>query len=124
MESFVYFIKEKEEASGKETLIKIGKADDLERRLKTLQTGNSNQLILIGAFRCKTEEEAFILEKKFHVLFKKNHHRGEWFKYNDDFKFLYETIKNNYLEIYMNFFLSFPQKKATNESKFRFSKKN
>lgn len=56
--------------------IKIGKADDVSRRLKSLQTANPRELFLLGATRLIEERQAHGELKAAHIL----HVRGEWFK--------------------------------------------
>jgi hypothetical protein len=67
-ESKVYFIKCNE-------YIKIGKADNLPKRLKQLQTSNPYELSIIGAISGNLD-----IEKEAHSNFKHLHHKGEWFK--------------------------------------------
>ena len=77
--SFVYYIlDEKSEA------IKIGKANNIEDRLSTLQTGNANSLELIGYVKCKSEDDSLLQESILHKKFNHLHIRGEWFKLHDD----------------------------------------
>jgi hypothetical protein len=64
--------------------IKIGKANNVEKRLADLQTSNPNKLTCIYHFKCNNEQHSFMVEKKLHNLFKSLHIRGEWFKYDDD----------------------------------------
>lgn len=62
--------------------IKIGKSRSshtLQERISTLQTGNPYPLILLGLKAGGLKEE-----KKIHDRFRHLHHRGEWFKYNED----------------------------------------
>ena len=70
----VYFINE----SGTDN-IKIGYTNNIESRLSTLQTGNSNELIIVKTIDCASIDSAFKLEYIYHELYKKNHIRGEWF---------------------------------------------
>jgi len=74
---FVYFIQ-----SGKKGAIKIGKSNDPEDRLKTLQTGSPKTLYLIASIHCKSEQEAYTLEKKIHNKLCKQRLNGEWFRPN------------------------------------------
>lgn len=55
--------------------VKIGKAYNIQRRLKEAQTFNSEKIHCIGYFPGN-----FKIEKYLHVIFKKSHIRGEWFK--------------------------------------------
>ena len=73
----VYFIR-----SGKKGDIKIGKSNDPEKRMAELQTGNPKILRLIATIPCKSEQEAFDLEKALHKTFKSRWLHGEWFHRN------------------------------------------
>lgn len=55
--------------------IKIGHTDNIEKRIKQMQTGNPNQLILLHITRGGKN-----LEDQIHEEFKEDHYRGEWFK--------------------------------------------
>ena len=68
---FIYVIRD----TGKDR-IKIGRSKNPEARLKTLQTANSDQLVL----QMKTERiHSAKFEKWLHAQFSKNRRRGEWF---------------------------------------------
>ena len=90
-ESNVYFALDEESNA-----LKIGKADDVDDRLSSLQTGNPNPLIILHTIKCRSDWHALDLEKKLHERFDALHIRGEWFKYdlklfqqcfNEDFNF-------------------------------------
>lgn len=57
-------------------LVKIGRAKDIERRRRDLQTGNHRRLLLLGWIR--TEDDARV-EREIHQHFKVLRGRGEWF---------------------------------------------
>lgn len=67
---YVYFIQG--EATG---LIKIGKANDPGTRLKGLQTGSPDHLVLLGVIPCTKTRET-----ELHEDFKAFKVHGEWFK--------------------------------------------
>jgi hypothetical protein len=69
----VYFIGQ--ETHGQIT-IKIGVARDIEKRRRTLQTGNPNELRLMGWL---TSEDCYRLEKQLHGHFRAKRGLGEWF---------------------------------------------
>jgi hypothetical protein len=54
--------------------IKIGHTDNIERRMKQMQTGNPDKLILLHLTR-----GGKILEGELQERFKEHHYRGEWF---------------------------------------------
>ena len=70
----VYFIQ-----SGKGGAVKIGKAKNVETRLRELQTGNPKELYLRAVLCCTSEANAFHTEQLLHIRFAENRLRGEWF---------------------------------------------
>ena len=57
--------------------IKIGVTDDIEKRLKNIQTGNSQEIIL---YYIEEREDAYKVEKKLHKFFDDYRmEKGEWF---------------------------------------------
>lgn len=75
MVSYVYFIGNLEHKS-----VKIGKANTVSKRLKTIQTSAPFALDVLYTFQCKTEADAFKLENILHRhMFNLNTH-GEWFE--------------------------------------------
>jgi hypothetical protein len=56
---------------------KIGftKNPDIEQRRSQLQTGNSEELVVRGSFRCASPQT----EKVLHTIFKESRRQGEWF---------------------------------------------
>ena len=55
--------------------IKIGYTDNVEQRMKLMQTGNPEKLILLHLTR-----GGKILEEQLHIRFSSYHYRGEWFE--------------------------------------------
>jgi len=88
--SSVYFV-----ADLNSNAFKIGKADDVYRRIGELQTGNPNPLTLLHAIEFQSSDESFFYEKKYHQFFKHFHLNGEWFKFNEEIlkNFLLKEIK-------------------------------
>ncbi len=72
----VYFI-----ADPVRDVVKIGFSKDVRKRLKQLQTSNSNQLILLGYVQGSRIEEQY-----YHKLFSKDKSElvGEWFVLSDN----------------------------------------
>lgn len=68
---------------------KIGVTRNLEKRLRNLQTGNSNKIKLIESF---LTEYPFRLETMLHNKFKQFHHYNEWYE-------LDEANINNFLNL-------------------------
>lgn len=76
---WIYLIKE----SGDDLLHKIGvtKSDDINKRLKKLQTGNGNKLLLVKSF---LSNKPYKLEKMLHWKYQENREEGEWFLMTKD----------------------------------------
>lgn len=73
--TYVYFI-----ANQRKTVVKIGIANNPQKRLQTFQTANHEKLIILRVIKVKSRTEAFQFETTLHKKFKKFHIRGEWFK--------------------------------------------
>lgn len=82
----VYFI-----ADPIKNVVKIGFSKNPKRRLKQLQTSNSNMLILLGYLNGNKETEKF-----YHKLFGKYRLSGEWFHLDKD-NVIVDYINNNNL---------------------------
>ena len=78
MTAYVYFIEETD-SYRKPKPVKIGLASYPEKRLATLQVGNSSTLTLILAIPCNDSDEAGKLERSLHWLAEKRFRklRGE-----------------------------------------------
>jgi hypothetical protein len=74
---YVYFIR----CKSNPPMVKIGKAKDPDGRMEYLQTGCPFNLKLLGSLPCRSEEHSREIEKALHNMFRRDHHRGEWFKY-------------------------------------------
>ncbi len=59
--------------------IKIGCTENIDRRIKEMQTGSPDELHLIGVIPVDSKSQAHSLEKWMHWRFYKSHIRGEWF---------------------------------------------
>jgi hypothetical protein len=57
--------------------VKIGMSDDATKRIRDLQVGSPDELVIRGVFQT-TDPEAF--ERMFHDRFAHLHIRGEWFR--------------------------------------------
>jgi len=73
MKSYVYIIID---PSG---LCKIGKANNVKKRLSTLQIGNPRELSIYHRFPCKSSGRARLLELLSHQKLKPFRSSGEWF---------------------------------------------
>lgn len=77
--SYVYIIQQDSDGP-----IKIGKADNIDKRIKQMQTGNPFALELAHSFTCLSSKDALNLEHELHDLLsehKMNASGGsEWFK--------------------------------------------
>ena len=70
----IYFI-----ADTNKDVVKIGVSKSPKKRLKQLQTSNSNKLVLLGYIDGEKEQEKYL-----HNLFSKHKLSGEWFILNDE----------------------------------------
>lgn len=71
----VYFVKALET-----NLVKIGRTENLDKRLKALRTASPYRLEVMVQIPCKSLEHSRFVEAKAHELFKKTRRQGEWFK--------------------------------------------
>lgn len=76
---FVYVIQEQ----GGDSAVKVGRADDVAKRVAQLQTGNPHPLRLIYVL-----PGAGGLEADLHLRFEDDHLRGEWFAPTTDLDFV------------------------------------
>lgn len=62
-------------------LLKIGKARDVEKRLKQLQTASPYGLYVLATIKCRDDKHAFRVEHAAHEVFraKRVRQNGEWF---------------------------------------------
>lgn len=72
---FVYFILNEDSNA-----VKIGRAKDLEKRMRALQTSSPAKLKLIKSVQVEGGEEAHALEQSLHKQFSEIRLAGEWFK--------------------------------------------
>jgi Meiotically up-regulated gene 113 len=72
---FIYFLLNEDSNA-----IKIGRARDLGKRMKALQTSSPARLKLIRSIQVNSGKEAEALEKSLHLQFKSIRLAGEWFK--------------------------------------------
>ena len=79
IKSYVYFILDIVKDA-----IKIGKADDIDVRLSSLQVGNVSELVVLHYIECKNSDHALFLESHYHKTFDNLHIRGEWFRYEKE----------------------------------------
>lgn len=78
---FVYFVQ-----SGDS--VKIGYAKDVNKRIKSLQTGNQEKLLLIGYIVGDLKKESEI-----HGMFDDYRLTGEWFKYSDEIREYIDSLE-------------------------------
>jgi hypothetical protein len=78
-EAFVYFIQAKNSKK-----VKIGRAVDPEKRLKELQTGNPEELSILGLIDCESIYEADCREEQLHKEFQHLRLQGEWFDFGPE----------------------------------------
>lgn len=83
----IYFIQEKDSQN-----VKIGKANDVEKRLKTIQTNTSSELVLLMQMHGNEKEESIL-----HKRFKDSHIRNEWFYFSDAIQTYIKKHKKDYV---------------------------
>lgn len=72
IKAYVYFISDGE-------YIKIGKANSIKNRIKSLQTGNARKLFVKFILPCEGEFVAKLLEGELHEYYASKRLEGEWF---------------------------------------------
>ena len=76
--SFVYFIQDEANDA-----VKIGKANDCQKRLIDLQVGNPTALKLVGYVECEASAVASV-EGMIHGRFEPHWLSGEWFRFHEE----------------------------------------
>lgn len=71
--------------------MKIGKADNPEKRVKDLQTGSATPIKLVDSYRIRSKGFARYVEKRAHKHLADIHMSGEWFE--EDISRAQETIQ-------------------------------
>ncbi len=80
----VYFI-----SDGNHVKIGYTKSDDINKRLKGLQTSSPETLIVEGLIKNANERD----ERELHKLFKDERQRGEWFKLTNRLKYFIGLVR-------------------------------
>lgn len=86
MSTYIYVI-----SDGDSWRCKIGVAQDPEKRLRQLQTGNASRLHLVHASACKSRKVAEVGESLCHEFLSDSNIRGEWFTVNPELASLLVT---------------------------------
>ena len=60
--------------------IKIGRSSNVDKRIKQIQTGNPNKIILIQKYQCK---DCNTVERMIHNNYKEKRLEGEWFNFTE-----------------------------------------
>lgn len=82
-EGVLYFL-----TSDSQGAVKIGFAEDLYTRIKTLQTGNPDELTLVGRIPCVAEAEILLHRALLHKRI-----RLEWYPWDEDLQaFVFELL--------------------------------
>lgn len=86
MASYVYFWQGESDVWQIYTPIKIGKANDVDERLRTFQTARPDKVVELGRIKCRNSKAAFDLETSLHHQFA--HLRidpdHEWFEFGPE----------------------------------------
>lgn len=99
--TYVYFI-----SNAKQTVVKIGVANKPNKRLKTFQTGNHEELIILRVIKLSNRSSAFELESTLHKKFQKYHIRGEWFRLSDtlvEFIEHYQSEQPSFIDAFISY---------------------
>ena len=91
-EGFIYLIRENNDSNN----YKIGSAKQIGTRIKGLQTGNPDELILIKSFSTKNR---FKLEHMLHRHYYDKRGLGEWFVFEKNDVDLFDDICKKYQRI-------------------------
>lgn len=75
----VYFITELSDAAMDPLRIKIGRSVNVQRRMSNLQTGNPDELALMGEIRTQGIAQDRVVEHALHVKYASKHLTREWF---------------------------------------------
>jgi predicted GIY-YIG superfamily endonuclease len=97
---YVYFIKEETTC-----LFKIGHANDVKNRLKSLQIGNPRRLIPIHNEAFGTKQEAMNFESRLHDYFRMYSMYGEWFDAKRSLDYLFEGFKKYGCDKYLEYLI-------------------
>lgn len=73
--SHVYIVQQ----DGGDCHVKIGKANNVIKRIKALQTGSPYKLNVVKTLSAKNDIDAMNIEKGIHERFHRHHISGEWF---------------------------------------------
>lgn len=102
-EGCVYFIFETKQIVIGQTIdekgCKIGSSHNVTQRIRTLQTGNWNELVVYKILKTKYYRE---WERFFHGIFKNHRQRGEWYKLNTIQVDKIITKYENFIKIHPN----------------------
>ena len=63
--------------------VKIGVAEDVQKRIRQLQTGNPNRLYLVSFLRLASRYDADRVEREAHAAYLQDRVSGEWFALSD-----------------------------------------
>lgn len=113
--SYVYLIQEENKWGN--TRLKLGKGNNPTKRLRTLQTGNPNSLILLGTIECESSEKAHELEGELHKRFKEERGRGEWFNFTNELHEFIQSAPVTFGNKFTKYHYSVPMKVRKKERK-------
>ncbi len=77
---YVYFIHSENKTDSGNCALKIGCTANIKNRLRSLQDGNPNDVVLWKRLAFETAKEAMTIEKRVHLWLLPYKIRGEWFK--------------------------------------------
>lgn len=86
----VYFIATRARPS----LVKIGRARDIEKRMAELQTGCPYEMYILGSIACRSDMHATGIEGKLHRMLRHSRMRGEWFELSRQMTFVLDRLSS------------------------------
>lgn len=73
--------------------VKIGRANNIKKRIDALQTSNARELFVIDYIECRTRAHAKAFETCLHETFARERVRGEWFDLLDN-SYFYDFVSS------------------------------
>ena len=73
--------------------VKIGVANNIDKRISDLQTGCPWPLRLIAKLNCKSRKAAYSLERQFHRNYSHKRIQGEWFWFSNEHAFAHTLTR-------------------------------
>ena len=82
--SYVYFVGSYHMTTNELEAIKIGKANEPEKRLLSIQSSTPHRLVLLKTIKCKDSDHAYETESVYHKKYQSLKIKGEWYSVSDE----------------------------------------